>query len=89
MFGKRYGLLTLMMVVFCAAIGVWLWRLSPPAFWLSLKGIVGANVLGGIVAYLLTFVLRVPNDGSMDWKDSVETDSHADANESEGLEEPS
>lgn len=56
-------------------------RAIPEILVITLIGAVAANVLGVIVGWIVTYVLRVPNDGSLTWRQPAD-DSDADEVES-------
>ena len=64
-FQYRVRMLLLLMLV--ASIALTFWMNHPEAFRLSLFGVVMSNAIGIILALFVTYVLRIPRDGSLPW----------------------
>ena len=63
----RFSIASLLATVAIASLALAFWRVNPTVFWISLAATIVANVLGAVVALLLTYVLGLPNDGSLHW----------------------
>ena len=63
----RYHVRTLLVLILFASLTLTFWKNHPAAFWPSLYGVIMANALGILLALFVTYVLRIPRDGSLPW----------------------
>ena len=71
----QFGTKALFALVFLVALLLVTWQNYPTFFLLTLGGIVLRNLLGLIVGLLVTYLLRLPNDGSLTWTSNDEDDT--------------
>ena len=78
-FRLQFSLRSLFLLVTCTALIVSLSRGIPKVVELVLITIVIANLFGLILGMFVTYVLRIPNDGSLTWnKEESESPSSVD-----------
>ena len=71
----QFSLSTLLIIVSSAAIILGAFRVFPAITRLVIYGGIVGNFFGLALALFVTYVLRIPNDGSLDWKRDKEQDS--------------
>lgn len=64
----QFSLSTLLIITSCAAILLGALRVFPSITKLVIVGGIMGNIFGLILALVVTYVLRIPNDGSLSWK---------------------
>lgn len=71
----QFSVSTLLIVVSCAAILLGAFRVFPEITTLVIYGGIIGNIFGLGLALLVTYVLKIPNDGSLSWKDKDPQDA--------------
>lgn len=67
--GWQFSISTLLIAVSCVAILLGAFRVFPAITKLALYGGIVGNILGLVLALFVTYVLRIPNDGSLYGRD--------------------
>ncbi len=61
----QFSITSILVSMVVVSLALVFWRLAPELFWVSLAGVVVANLLGIAVGLFITRMLRFPNDGSL------------------------
>jgi hypothetical protein len=61
----RFSIASLLVTMAVVSLALAFWRVNPTVFWVSLIATFAANVLGAGVAWCITNVFRLPNDGAL------------------------
>jgi len=74
----QFSIASILVIMFFVGLGMMFWRISPILPILAFGAGIAANLLGLGVAWFVTNILRMPNDGSSPYDDEEDIEKLED-----------